>query len=62
MIVDSLTARGAKGAIANIPDVTSIPYFTTIPWNGVQLTQGKADTLNALYASMSINHISWEGR
>ena len=35
MMVDSLTKTGAKGAIANVPDVTSIPYFTTIPWNGI---------------------------
>lgn len=49
LIVDTLTKRGAKGAIANIPDITSIPYFTTIPWNGAVLTQGQADTLNALW-------------
>ncbi len=61
--LDSLTKNGAKGAIANIPDVTSIPYFTTIPWNGVTLTQGKADTLNALYAQYGLGHIVWnEGK
>ncbi len=56
--VDSLTKYGAKGAIANIPNVTSIPFFTTIPWNGVVLTQGQADTLNGLYASYSLP-ITW---
>ncbi len=53
-MVDSLTTHGAKGAIANVPDVTSAPYFTTIPWNGVVLTQGKADTLNAIYSGTGI--------
>ncbi|OWP64752.1 G-D-S-L family lipolytic protein [Hymenobacter amundsenii] len=29
-IVDALTANGAKGVVATIPDVTNIPFFTTI--------------------------------
>lgn len=29
--VTALTANGAKGALINIPDVTSIPFFTTVP-------------------------------
>lgn len=31
--VNALTAGGAKGVIANIPNVTSIPFFTTVPYN-----------------------------
>ncbi len=34
-IVDALTANGGKGVIANIPSVTSIPYFTTVPYNSL---------------------------
>jgi hypothetical protein len=30
LAVDRLTANGAKGVVATIPDVTAIPYFTTI--------------------------------
>jgi len=30
-ILTAMTANGAKGVIANIPSVTSIPYFTTVP-------------------------------
>lgn len=30
--VDALTANGAKGVLINIADVTSIPYFTTVPF------------------------------
>ncbi len=59
-MLDSLTKNGAKGAIANVPDVTSVPYFTTIPWNGVVLTQGKADTLNALFAANGLGSITWQ--
>ncbi|RMA56669.1 SGNH/GDSL hydrolase family protein [Ulvibacter antarcticus] len=30
--VDALTANGADGVLLNIADVTSIPYFTTVPF------------------------------
>ncbi|RKR85008.1 GDSL-like lipase/acylhydrolase family protein [Mucilaginibacter gracilis] len=30
LLINSLTATGAKGACATIPDVTTIPYFTTV--------------------------------
>lgn len=33
LIVDGLTRNGAKGVVATIPDVTSIPFFTTVPYN-----------------------------
>jgi hypothetical protein len=29
-IINALTANGAKGIVATIPDVTSIPFFTTV--------------------------------
>ncbi|MCB0452220.1 MAG: G-D-S-L family lipolytic protein [Aequorivita sp.] len=31
-MVDALTAGGAKGVLINIPEVTSIPFFTTVPF------------------------------
>jgi hypothetical protein len=45
-ILNSLTANGAKGVIANIPDVMSVPFFTAIPYNGLFLTREKALELN----------------
>jgi hypothetical protein len=49
-IIDSLTHNGAKGAVANIPDVTSIPFFNTVPYNALVLTnQADVDMLNAAY-------------
>jgi GDSL-like Lipase/Acylhydrolase len=52
--IDSLTKNGAKGAIANIPDVASTPYFTTVPYNAVNLTsQAVVDQLNAGYAAFN---------
>lgn len=31
--VNALTANGAKGVIANIPNVATIPFFTRVPYN-----------------------------
>jgi hypothetical protein len=40
----------AKGAVANIPNVTSIPFFTTVPVNPVSLPAANATALNAGFA------------
>lgn len=54
-IVTTLISGGAKGAIANIPDITSLPYFTTVPYNGLVLTnQTDVNNLNAAYAPLGI--------
>jgi hypothetical protein len=50
-ILQTLTSNGAKGAIANVPDITSAPYFTTIPYNPVTLNETEAAQLNAAYES-----------
>jgi hypothetical protein len=51
-IINTMTAGGAKGVVANIPDVTSIPFFNTIPYNGLVLTeQAQVDALNQAYGS-----------
>lgn len=31
-IINTLTTNGAKGVVCTIPSVTSIPYFTTVPY------------------------------
>ncbi len=40
-----------QGLLVNIPDISSIPYFTTVPHNAVPLDQTNADALNAAYAA-----------
>jgi len=50
-IVGALTANGAKGAVANIPDVTSIPYFNVVPIGTDAVDAGTAQQLNAAYAA-----------
>ena len=37
-ILRALTASGAKGVIANIPDINKIPYFTTVPFAALDPT------------------------
>ena len=49
--VDALTANGAKGALINIPEVTSIPYFTTVPVNAIPLDATTAASLNAQFGA-----------
>ncbi len=48
--VDALVAGGAKGVLLNIPDVTSIPYFTTVPAQSIPLDAATAGAVNAQFA------------
>lgn len=52
-LVNTLTAGNAKGVLANIPSVTSAAFFTTIPYNVIDIPedgQWMVDMLNAAYA------------
>lgn len=50
-MVAALTANGAKGAIANLPNITSLSYFTTVPHDALDPTNPalapQIDVLNA---------------
>ncbi|MFD0863341.1 G-D-S-L family lipolytic protein [Sungkyunkwania multivorans] len=48
--IGALVGTGAKGVVANIPDVTAIPHFTTVPHNPVPLDAATATQLNGAYA------------
>jgi lysophospholipase L1-like esterase len=50
-IINTLTNGGAKGVVCTIPSVTSIPYFTTVPFNPVPLDNAKATQLNTGFAT-----------
>ncbi len=51
-VVQYFAATATAGVVANIPDITSIPFFTTVPYNPVVLTdQAQVDALNAGYAA-----------
>ena len=47
--IAALSAAGGKGVLVNIPEITAIPFFTTVPHNPVPLDQASADALNAAY-------------
>lgn len=58
-LVNTLTSAGAKGVVANIPYVTSIPFFKTVPYNPLSVSVlGGGDaavgtaTINALNAQL----------
>lgn len=53
-ILDGMKSVGAtKGVIANIPNVTTIPFFNRIPYNTINLTAAKATALNtSLYGPL----------
>ena len=41
-----LSVPNVKGVVGNIPNVTAIPYFTTIPYNGIPLDEPTVGLLN----------------
>jgi len=49
-ILKGVTANGAKGVIATIPDFRVFPYYTLVPWNAAAMTQIQADSLNDVYS------------
>ena len=55
LMVNTLTANGAKGILANVPDITSLPYFTTVPYNGLTLDATQAAGLSAAYSPLGIS-------
>ncbi len=50
LLVEGLVANGAKGVLANLPNVTSIPFFTTVPFNSLD---PKNETLGALIPALN---------
>ena len=52
-LVNTLTSAGAKGVIANIPYVNTLPFFTTVPTNPVPLSAAQIGQLNPLFGAMN---------
>jgi hypothetical protein len=57
-LLQEMTANGAKGAVANIPDIATIPFFTfmntQLPYNGLVLENpDDVFALNAGYAPLN---------
>ena len=52
-LVTALTSTGAQGVLLNIPDVTSLPYFTTIPNNALVLDASTAANLTGFFQAVA---------
>jgi len=52
-LVNTLTATGAKGVLANIPYVNTVPFFTYIATNPVPLNATQVAQLNPLFGAMN---------
>ncbi|MBA3665040.1 MAG: hypothetical protein H0W61_12640 [Bacteroidetes bacterium] len=46
-ILNELTSAGAKGVVSNLPALSSLPFFKTIPYNSLLLDTRTADLLNS---------------
>ncbi len=56
-LLEALTANGAKGVVLNLPSVTSIPFFTTVPYAPLSPLDPtfapQIPTLNETYAGLN---------
>ncbi|MBX2844856.1 MAG: hypothetical protein KTR13_01475 [Saprospiraceae bacterium] len=51
--LQALTLNGAKGVIANIPNVTDIPFFTTVPAQLFPLDEANAANLTGAFTAVA---------
>lgn len=58
-ILGGLTANGAKGVIATIPDFRVFPYYTLVAWDNADLRLTQADSLNDIYVPAGLTHINF---
>lgn len=51
-MIAALTSQNGKGVVITIPDISLAPFFTTVPWNGLVLTEEFAEQANQAYAAL----------
>ena len=49
--VGALAQTGADGILINVPDVTSIAFLNTVPYNAIPLDQATTDLLNGAFVT-----------
>ncbi len=52
-MINGLTANNAKGAIGNLPNITSLPFFTTIPNDALDIDAGTAANLTGFFQAVA---------
>jgi lysophospholipase L1-like esterase len=63
LLIGRLTAGGAKGVVATVPDVTTIPYFTTVTTAAVLAgVQKAAPTVKAIYINALVSGTTYAPR
>jgi hypothetical protein len=51
-IAQQLNAQSTKAVVATIPDVSVMPYFRTIPYNGLNLGESNANLLTLVFGAL----------
>ena len=51
-LMNVMSGKGASGILMTIPDVTNIPFFTTVAWNALALNADQAAAATAGYSAM----------
>jgi len=63
LLINTLTAKGQKGVVATVPDVTSIPYFNTITVGAILSGVQKANpAAKALYINALVSGSTYAPR
>lgn len=57
-MISALTTGGAKGVVTNVPDITDLPHFTTVPHNPLDPTtnaelKAQIPLLNTIYGALN---------
>jgi hypothetical protein len=52
---EQLYSQNVNAVVATIPDITQMPYFTTIPYNGLNLDEANAASLNQIYGPLGFS-------
>jgi ribosome-binding factor A len=51
-LINLMMSKGASGFLLTIPDVTNIPFFTSISWNALVMNSQQAEAATAGYQAM----------
>lgn len=52
---EEFSVLNIKAVVGTIPDITKMPYFTTIPYKGLNLDAEKAASLNQIYGPLGFS-------
>jgi hypothetical protein len=56
-VILDLIGETPNGVITNIPDILQFPYFTTIPYDGLELDAENANTMNQVFNPLGMSFV-----